>query len=59
MDWIDINIKKPEIGLEVEVMTIYNFESTGIWTCKDWIDSNGELKGESSEAPKWRYIVTH
>ena len=59
MDWIDINIKQPEIGLKVKVLTIYNFEDTGIWNGKDWIGSNGELKGECSEAPKWKYIIQH
>ena len=59
MDWIDINIKQPEIGLKVKVLTIYNFEDTGIWNGKEWIGSNGELKGECSEAPKWKYITQH
>ena len=59
MDWIDINIKQPEIGLKVKVLTIYNFEDTGIWNGKEWIGSNGEFKGEYSEAPKWKYIIQH
>ena len=54
MDWFDIKDKQPEIGLEVKVKTIYDFEDTGIWNGTIWLNSIGEFKGEPEEAPLWK-----
>lgn len=54
MKWFDIKEQQPKIGLEVDVMTIYKFEDTGIWDGKKWLNIKGEFKGEAEEAPKWR-----
>ena len=58
MEWIDIKEQQPEIGLEVKVMTIYEFEDTGIWDGTKWLNKEGGFKGEAEEAPKWKLTYT-
>jgi hypothetical protein len=58
MEWINIKDKQPEIGLEVKVKTIYEFEDTGIWDGTKWLNSAGEFKGEADEAPQWKLTTS-
>ena len=56
MNWKNIKKQQPEIGVEVEVFTIYGTQSNAFWNGEKWLTADGRTKGTHNEAPKWRYI---
>ena len=49
MNWIDVRVSKPEVGLEVEVLTVYLYTDVAIWDGNRWLN-----KGDESEVISWR-----
>ena len=57
MEWIEIKIQQPKIGLKVQVKTIYEFEDVGIWDGKNWINDKNNFLGTKDEAPQWKALA--
>lgn len=48
--------KKPEIGLPVNVITVYGDRDVAVWDGERWIGLNGVYKGKGRDVVKWEEI---
>lgn len=55
MKWINLKKQMPKLNTNVVVKTVFGFKDTGIWNGKEWVNQNGDFKGDKHEVKYWCY----
>jgi hypothetical protein len=54
MNWIEVSKQTPPIGIQVEVVTIYEYEDISTWNGKEWVNNEGAFMGDKKEVSHWK-----